>query len=101
MNKEEIIKEIVRLLEGHFSGIRGYIGQDPYRSDFFKLFNEAYRNAYLVDSEGTDLTGDHLADLTIARLPVNEDKNPEHKTILLAFAQQWNNWRYAILNIKK
>jgi len=97
MNKEKIIKEIVSLLEGHFSGNRGSMGQDPYRSDFFKLLKEAHKNAYLE----TDLTGDYLVDLTIARLSVDEDKNPGYKTMLLVFAQQWNDWRYAVLNIDK
>jgi len=99
MKREEIIKEMVRLLDGHFSGIRGSIGQDHYRSDFFKLFKEAYRNGYLVDSESPVLTGDNLVDLTIARRAVDSDKNPEHGKILSDFARQWNNWRYAVLNI--
>ena len=44
MTNEEILNRINEYLDQHLSGIRGYIRQEPYIGDFFKLFAAAYAN---------------------------------------------------------
>ncbi len=48
MTQEEIIKALIVLLDGHRTGPRGSLQQEPYKGDFFELFVQARRSITLV-----------------------------------------------------
>ena len=67
MNQEEIIREIVTLTDRHLRNVLGYIGQEPYKGDFFRIFREAYRNGYCDVSSSPRLTADRLRGILLER----------------------------------
>ncbi len=95
MSQEEILDKIIEYLKEHLdeNGPRGYIGQDPYKSDFFKLFREAYKNDYFDLSSEKVLTGDAI----ISRLSERWTENSciEKDELLEEFRKNWNEWKYA------
>jgi hypothetical protein len=42
MTRLELVDQIIELLRRHKDGRAGSIHQDPYKSDFFRLFADAY-----------------------------------------------------------
>ncbi len=95
MTPEKIIEEIIDCLDSHLKGGRGYIGQEPYKGDFFKLFKEAYRNGYFEDSTSQRLTGDALRDILKERWLKEDGKNDERMKLMERLFTMWNEWRYA------
>ena len=96
MTQEEIIERLIELLDQHLKDVRGYIGQEPYKGDFFKLFKEAYRNRYFDVQADPLLTGDSLRDIVVARWFTGEDAEDERRQQLMdQLFPKWDEWRYA------
>ena len=89
MTKDEIINEVIKLLNGQFIGVFGYIGQEPYRGDFFKLFAAAYNG-------GHSLTADSLREFIIVRWCTGDETENEKKSALMKqLLPCWHEWKYA------
>ncbi len=97
MTQEKIINEFHQLLDMHLKGTLGYIGQEPYKGDFFKLFKEAYRNNYFDASSHPRLTGDALRDVLVDRWlsRTNEKENKRKRELMEQLLLKWDEWRYA------
>lgn len=95
MSQEEILDKIIKYLKEHLdkNGPRGYIGQDPYKSDFFELFREAYKNDYFDFSSTPRLTSDAIIDELGHRW--TENSGNEKDELLKEFHKNWNEWTYA------
>ncbi len=95
MTRDEIVAEIIDLLRGHLGSGRGDMGQDPYRSDLFKVFARAHR-AGLCVPEG--LRADPMAEVVIARWIKGEDDERTEKLkrgLIQDLAVRWTYWQYA------
>ena len=69
MDYDETIQKVLSLLVWHIKG-DAYIGQEPYKADFFKVFKEAYRGGYCdLDRRrlGQFLTADSLTEIINTR----------------------------------
>ena len=96
MTQEEIIRQVHELLDMHLKGTRGYIGQEPYKGDFFRLFSQAHRNGYIESSSSPRLTGDALRDILVTRwFDDDESLNEKRKDLLNLLLTKWDEWRYA------
>lgn len=93
MKQEEILDKIIEYLREHLESRRGYIGQDPYKSDFFELFREAYKNDYFDFSSTPRLTGDAIMDILKERWI--DSSNNEKEELLKEFCNKWDEWKYA------
>jgi hypothetical protein len=89
MTKEELVGEMIRLPRNHQDGLAGSIHQDPYKSDFFRLFARAY-NAGMMHRADNSARMDALVSPLVARAP----KLIEGKT-WDALYQFWSEWTYA------
>jgi hypothetical protein len=85
--RTEIVDGVIRLLRDHKNKLAGSIHQDPYKSDFFKLFADAY-NAGLMQQYR--LRADALADSVAERDP--DVTGDELFVTLITF---WREWTYA------
>ena len=97
MTQDEIINQIVEYLDQHLRGARGAMSQEPYKGDFFKLFEEAYRGGYFDVTSSPRLTGDALSDVIVTRWFTGaeiEDKNREK--LMHRLLPMWDEWRYAL-----
>ncbi|MGB6536056.1 MAG: hypothetical protein WBF58_08850 [Xanthobacteraceae bacterium] len=89
MTRSEIADKVIDLLRDHEDKRRGSIHQDPYKSDFFRLFAEAY-NAGMMRGEREVLYADALTSILVARAPeLVEGKTWD------ALYQFWSEWTYA------
>jgi hypothetical protein len=96
MTQEEIIQKVLEYLDQHLRGGRGYIGQEPYKGDFFALFKEAFRNGYFEVSPRPLLTGDAFRDVLVARwFTENEEDNEKRTRLMEQLFSRWDEWRYA------
>ena len=97
MTNDEILTKINDLLDQHVRGIRGYIRQEPYLSDLFKLFAAAYANAESAGPDASHITGDgligQLGDLSQATN--TPDNYPKKLELLRKFGAMWSEWEYA------
>lgn len=96
MTQEEIIASLIEYFDAHLNGVRGSVHQNPYKSDFFLLFKEAYDRDYFDFSSSPRLTGDALRDILAERwlrghYDVDEDRLKLMETVLT----MWDEWRYA------
>ena len=91
MTHEEIIEGVIKLLRAHKDGLRGSIHQDPYKSDFFKLFAAAW-NAGLIECSGrlNYLSADALTDIVVSRAPELVDDATWDN-----LRRFWQEWTYA------
>lgn len=97
MTQEEIIQHLHELLDLHLKLIRGYVGQEPYKGNFFRLFMEAYRNGYFERSSRPLLTGDALRVIIQARWLTGDKARDEEKLSLMEqLLLKWDEWRYAL-----
>jgi hypothetical protein len=88
--KIEIVDGVILLLQHHKNNLAGSIHQDPYKSDFFRLFADAY-NAGLMASN--NLQADALANFIEERDPDLIDLTDNSTYVnLLTF---WREWTYA------
>jgi len=94
MDRKELLDKLVELLQQHKDGSRGSIHQEPYKSDFFRLFAAAF-NGGLIDSPGQSdyLSADALTDAVGGRSPELLDQESWHT--LYRF---WSDWTYAWRN---
>ena len=96
MTQEEIIQQVQKLLDLHLKRVSGYIGQEPYKGDFFKLFREAYHNHYFDVLSSPRLTGDAFRDVLVARwFDDNENLNTQRTNLMNLLFAMWDEWRYA------
>lgn len=96
MTQEQIIDTVITYLDQHLKDVRGYMGQEPYKGDFFKLFKEAYRNRYFHPSSRPRLTGDAFRDILLARWNAGGDsKKQERQKLMDQLFAKWDEWRYA------
>ncbi len=96
MTQEEIIQTLLEYLNQTLKGGLGYIGHDPYKSDFFALFREAYLNNYFDVSAHPRLTGDWLnAHLAERWHTEDEDENKKKRELMSVLFSWWDEWRYA------
>ncbi len=96
MTAQQILVQIIEYLDQHLSGIRGHIGQDPYKSDFFKLCKEAHRHGYFEPSSNPRLTGNAMRDTLQVHWSTGGDAKEETRFNLMdrLFAM-WDEWEYA------
>lgn len=96
MTQEQIINQIINYLQMHAKGVRGYIGQEPYKSDFFRLFKEAYHRKYFDATSQPRLTGDSLREILRHRWfsPDVLDTRQRHH-LMNQLCSRWDEWRYA------
>jgi len=95
MTQEEIIKKVIAFLNLMRSGAS--IAQEPYKSDLFNLFKNAYKNGYFERSSSPCLTGEALTDIVIAQW-VDDEEKPERKErlkLIQRLVPKWDEWRYA------
>ena len=97
MDGEQILKHMQELLDAHARGALGYIGQEPYQSDFFELFKEAYRGDYFDVSARPRLTGDAIRDTLQVRWIDTLSGETREKSIKIMndLLCRWDDWRYA------
>jgi hypothetical protein len=62
MTNEEILNRINQYLDQYLNDIRGYIRQEPYIGDFFKLFAAAYANRESAGPSASHITSDGLVE---------------------------------------
>ena len=96
MTQDEIINQIVEYLDQHLRGSRGAMSQEPYKGDFFKLFEEAYRGGYFDVTSSPRLTGDGLIDPIVARwFTGDEEEDNRRERLMHKLLPMWSEWRYA------
>lgn len=96
MEPHEIVQRIVEYLDQHLRGLRGAIGQEPYRSQFFQLFEEARARGYAATSSHPRLTADGLRDEVIKQWITHGDpKQAEKLKWLDDLCDKWHEWVYA------
>ncbi len=95
MTQDEIINQIVEYLDQHLHGMRGAMGQEPYKGDFFKLFEEAHRGGYMYVSSSPRLTADGLIDPVRARWFTSDEDDEQREQLLHQLMAMWGEWRYA------
>lgn len=88
MTSQEIINRFVNYVDQHEQGLRGSHFQDPYKSDFFALFAEAYNSGYMSFNQNLRLTADGLRDALPSHLALESPLLQE----VLGF---WEEWTYA------
>ena len=90
----EVLEAIIDYLRMHRRGSVGYLGQEPYKGDLFKLFAKAY-NAGLTELDTAPprelLTGDALGSVIMERAPEFAEGGEE----VYFLTQKWDEWRYA------
>ena len=90
MTERDIYNEFARLLDFLFvtPGHPAFWQQEPYRSDFFKLFVESYPIHHLH--------GDRIAEtLRETWLKQDDPRHDEKSDVLFEVCQAWTEWRYA------
>ena len=97
MTNEEILSHINDCLNQHANGIRGYIRQEPYLGDFFKLFAAAYANREADGSSASHITSDGLvAEIAGWSHDVDTPEYNQKKLDLLhKLGAMWAEWDYA------
>lgn len=95
---DEIERELLKLLDMHVKGVRGHIGQDPNRNDFFKLCRRAYKGGAMkigkVPSLTTDALRDSLEEMWLDNL--DKEDRPQAKEILDDLLRRWREWVYVL-----
>lgn len=90
MSPSEILDAIEEYIDQHVLNMRGSIHQDPYKSDFFRLFAIAYNGGYMSFDSNPRLTSGGLRDALEPRIP---------DVLALPLAQEllvfWHEWTYA------
>ena len=95
MNRDEIIREVIDLLEQHLGGTRGAMDQEPYKGDFFKLFKEAYRQGLMEPGGQRMLTADALSGVLAERFFTEDSQDDKRRDLMEQLYIKWAEWRYA------
>jgi len=97
MTSEEILDQIIKYLDQHLSIGGRDIGQDHYKSDFFKLCKEAHKNGYFEPSLHPRLTGDAMRDTLRERWSTGGSaKESERSKLMEQLFAMWDEWRYVL-----
>lgn len=96
MTREEILTKLQTLLQGHKTGARGSIHQDPYKSDFFELFAAAFNCGFLEQGTHGYLGADALGDTLSSRAPELANHAVWHD-----LQRSWLEWTYAWRHVKQ
>lgn len=88
MTPQQIIERFSTYVDQHEQGERGTHHQEPYKSDFFALFVEAYNRGYMEVASQPRLTADGLKEELPAHIALESDLLQE----LFCF---WQEWTYA------
>ncbi len=96
----EIVHKLIGLLNGHISGIRGYMGQSPYQDDLFALFQQAYENNCHLDTCSPRLTADALMDYLNKNWAYEENEESEKGQLLRELYERWHHWSFAWRKLK-
>ena len=99
MTQEEIIKALIVLLDGHLTGPRGFMQQEPYKGDFFELFAQARRIGYFEPPSSPLLTAGSLRDILVYRWFADDGQDDERKELLEQLLSLWREWHYALNHI--
>jgi hypothetical protein len=88
----QILDKLNRIIEGHAGGEKGfgYIGQDPYKSDIFRLFVETYKQDMNISK------ADALCDELAEKYPGHYEQGKLKNNTLCAVIAWWSEWKYAI-----
>ena len=96
MTQEEIIKKIIEELDWRLK-LPDYVTNPQYKSGFFNLFQDAYKNKYC----DKDLTVSELRDFIVEWWIREKQDSPEGKKkleLMTTFLLMWNEWKYALDN---
>ncbi len=96
MTQEEIIKALIVLLDGHLTGLRGSMQQEPYKGDFFELFAQARRIGYFEPPSSPLLTADLQRDILVYRWFADDGQDDKRQELLDQLLSAWREWRYAL-----
>ncbi len=96
MTQEELIKALIALLDGHLTGLRGSVQQEPYKQDFFALFSQVHRIGYFEPPSSPLLTADSLRDILVNRWFADDGQDDEREELLNQLLSAWREWRYAL-----
>ena len=93
MTQEDIIQKVIDYIDLQLHGVMGTIHQEPYKSEFFALFAEAYNKGFMADRS---LTADALLDILNAEWFLDEHgTNAERLECVEPLLFYWHAWRYA------
>jgi len=87
-----ILDKLNAIIEGHTGRDvgYGYISQDPYKSDIFKLFMETYR-------QGMDISmADALCEELAEKYPNHYEQGKLKNDTLCTVVAWWREWKYAL-----
>ena len=90
MTADQILDAIDEYIDQHVLNMRGSIHQEPYKSDFFRIFAAAYNGGHMRLDSNPRLTSGGLRDVLEPRIP---------EVLALPLAQDllvfWEEWMYA------
>lgn len=87
MNKQDLIQAIAKMLK-QLATTGAFIGQEPYKSDLFKLFLAAANQDFDIDFGVSNMHADKLIEDLIVEGVSNTDKNLD-----LSWSM-WEEWSY-------
>ena len=90
--RDQILRRLNRVIEGHAANEMGYgsIGQDPYKSDIFRLFVTAF------DQQMDIVKADALCDALAEAFPPHYEQTKLKNDVLTTVATWWREWGYAL-----
>lgn len=95
MTHSEIVDALIQYLRETREGrVRGIMGQEPYKGDFFRIFSLAYRQGLTSHETAPShqlLTGDALRQTIIERAPDLAQGGNELSSLI----SLWHEWCYA------
>lgn len=97
MEGERLRDKLREFLNEHLVQHRGYLGQEPYKKDLFRLFKLAYEGNYFDVKASPRLTGDALRDWLQETwlAPMDGDQRERAEAIAEDLLRRWDEWRYA------
>jgi hypothetical protein len=97
MTRNEIVAELLKLLDMHLKGARGYMGQRGYKEDFFKLFKDAYSAGHFTPAP--NMRADNLRDELLVRWSsLTQGQENDKIRLIEQWSTMWDEWRYALDN---
>ena len=96
LSQNDILSRLNEIIDGHTGDDKGYgsIHQDPYKSDVFRLFTQAFKQN--MDIAMADALCDKLAE----KYPPHYEQTKLKNETLVLIASWWREWRYALKHSK-
>lgn len=96
MKANEILDKIEEYIKEELDPAfpRGILFQEPYKSDYFKLFTAAYDNHYFDINSNPRLTGQAIKDYFSIRWHDRDNKEKCYVKLNLLI-NMWDEWIYA------